>query len=323
MQASAFPRSLPSVLLPLITCEWIVGLLGCAIPRFSRHASNRSQTPSSTMPNGDHGPWLIIRTGLDERLPIPLNRSHKVPTLKKKSYSALVSTPLVVTMHPTVMGPISKLEELDRKLSRATSDAEKHSELDAVVRYLAAAVSPEFVNDSSGQRVLNSNIIRKKLVEVADRHNLGDYMSENARRRIQANPPPPWSTSLQRIRCANQNPLVSQFCVQDANMLCSGCRLVSYCSAECQMVIKSETSKGLNTLITTNIRLTGQTTNPVSLIDLLHYIGFNDRFIPDCRARLRSSKWKPAWIIQGRLPGFVHEVGGPLAVDFEDGIAAL
>ncbi|KAK0445948.1 hypothetical protein EV421DRAFT_1734578 [Armillaria borealis] len=77
--------------------------------------------------------------------------------------------------------------------------------------------------------------------------------------------PPP----LIRLGCANQSVSKSSFCPKDATNTCSGCRLVRYCSKECQV---------------------------------MHWTSHKH----DCKNQLNSKSWSPVWLRERRIPKFIH-----------------
>ncbi|KAL6308530.1 hypothetical protein BKA93DRAFT_762976 [Sparassis latifolia] len=77
--------------------------------------------------------------------------------------------------------------------------------------------------------------------------------------------PPP-----ENLPCANVEVEKHRCCPNEGRMACGGCRLVSYCSKDCQKI---------------------------------HW-RIHKR---DCKSKIRSNTWQPAWVVEGRPPSFISE----------------
>lgn len=75
---------------------------------------------------------------------------------------------------------------------------------------------------------------------------------------------------LETLPCANVEPDKFRACSKPGTMACSACKLVSYCSRECQKARWSAHKQ-------------------------------------DCKSLLRSENWYPAWMLEGRVPVFVRD----------------
>ncbi|KDR80410.1 hypothetical protein GALMADRAFT_242832 [Galerina marginata CBS 339.88] len=78
---------------------------------------------------------------------------------------------------------------------------------------------------------------------------------------------------LERLPCANVDPVKNWRCQEDGKSSCGECKLVSYCSKECQRA---------------------------------HWKSHRQ----DCKDPIRSPEWQPAWVQEMRKPSFVTESTG-------------
>ncbi|KAF7762529.1 hypothetical protein Agabi119p4_9122 [Agaricus bisporus var. burnettii] len=76
--------------------------------------------------------------------------------------------------------------------------------------------------------------------------------------------------AVKRLLCANVNVEKSEDCKKSGTFICTKCRLVSYCSKECQTV---------------------------------HWSAHKQ----DCKDRLLSKDWRPCWAVEGRSPSFLDK----------------
>ncbi|KAF9239784.1 hypothetical protein BU15DRAFT_46298 [Melanogaster broomeanus] len=81
------------------------------------------------------------------------------------------------------------------------------------------------------------------------------------------------------LPCANVQVELYTACEKPGKLACSACKLVSYCSKECQKI---------------------------------HW-KIHKR---DCNDSIRSSEWKPAWIVEGRQPTFIDKTNMSTAEEF-------
>ncbi|KIK98607.1 hypothetical protein PAXRUDRAFT_133868 [Paxillus rubicundulus Ve08.2h10] len=84
---------------------------------------------------------------------------------------------------------------------------------------------------------------------------------------------------LEVLPCANVQVEPYTACEKPGRLACSLCKLVSYCTKECQKT---------------------------------HW-GIHKR---DCKDAIRSTKWKPAWIVEGRVPTFINKANMSTAEEF-------
>ncbi|KAF8137398.1 hypothetical protein EV363DRAFT_1394947 [Boletus edulis] len=84
---------------------------------------------------------------------------------------------------------------------------------------------------------------------------------------------------LEVLPCANVNVEKQAICEKPGKLACSSCKLVSYCSKECQKA---------------------------------HWATHKS----DCKDAIRSSDWKPGWMIEGREPSFIDKTSTSTAEEF-------
>ncbi|THV03786.1 hypothetical protein K435DRAFT_962274 [Dendrothele bispora CBS 962.96] len=78
------------------------------------------------------------------------------------------------------------------------------------------------------------------------------------------------SSPVDRLECANWDVNAGRRCTKVASKICSGCRLVSYCSQSCQKE---------------------------------HWRAHK----LDCKHKLKSQDWRPRWVLERRSPSFIAE----------------
>ncbi|KAF9543454.1 hypothetical protein CPC08DRAFT_824152 [Agrocybe pediades] len=112
--------------------------------------------------------------------------------------------------------------------------------------------------ESAAQKIANDKY-QEQLHQLVERHGLNQTLvnwSVSAAQNVGYQP-------LNRLPCANVKPEEDWKCSNDGTRACSSCKLVSYCSKDCQVV---------------------------------HW----RRHKIDCKDPIRLTNWEPAWVLEGR-----------------------
>ncbi|KIP03296.1 hypothetical protein PHLGIDRAFT_245089 [Phlebiopsis gigantea 11061_1 CR5-6] len=157
------------------------------------------------------------------------------------------------------------LDRLSEALSRLTTTDEKAS---TIVSHFA---DPQSAITPAGAELFDN----EEFSELLDRHGVSHFDLARAM-------PSRAKFALEKIPCAYINVNTEQECLKDGTAVCTNCRLVLYCSKECQK---------------------------------RHWKVHKE----DCKSYLRSKDWEPGWVEEQRAPTFM--TGTPRNSSFSNGMA--
>ncbi|KAF5374237.1 hypothetical protein D9758_004727 [Tetrapyrgos nigripes] len=161
--------------------------------------------------------------------------------------------------------PLKQLEAVFAKLS---TDEEKIS---AATSYLQSSSDrhPVFLNSSGNTtRHCQQDPVERDALEFVKLMEKHGIQHDQVMPSILGEPTRRTQTHLDQLECANHDITKARQCRNKATKVCSGCRLVSYCSQECQKV---------------------------------HWAAHKR----DCKHSLKSKEWRPKWVQDRRSPVFM------------------
>ncbi|THU96978.1 hypothetical protein K435DRAFT_722257 [Dendrothele bispora CBS 962.96] len=162
------------------------------------------------------------------------------------------------------------VKRLDSALSQLTKDEDKISTL---LSFLKTKDDRGTIDLNSSGKSSNPVFETKKSMQVSkvmglvQKHGLNEKFKSALL--SQAGMPEPRATSpVDHLECGNWNVNAGRRCTKVASKVCSGCRLVGYCSQSCQNEHWSAHKR-------------------------------------DCKHTLKSKDWRPRWVLERRSPDFI------------------
>ena len=113
---------------------------------------------------------------------------------------------------------------------------------------------------------------------------------------------------LERLPCANRDLARKWNCPNEGKLFCSSCRLVAYCAKVFCVSVPSWPIIDITTLSRVAKKITGKDTSKARIF-------IRDRCRAwticgvDCKNKLLSPSWQPAWVIENRNPSFITSSG--------------